>query len=290
MIAPRSYLYVPGDQPRMMDKSVGLDADAVILDLEDAVGQSGKDQACENVLDFLGGRPSGKEYWVRIEPSRIAIDVERLLGCPTLRGFVVPKADSLVLAELDRAMTDAESKHGRESGSLRLIPLIETAQGVISCDCLARMPRVMRLGIGEADLAADLGITPDQERSEMWPIRLQLVLVSVAAGIAAPIGPVHLDVGDTEGLDRTTRALVGQGFRARTALHPRQVDVINRALAPSEDDLQHAREIVDLFEKSKTSGSAVVMDDSGSFVDAAVVRQALSILARSVDSPTDLDG
>lgn len=286
MIAPRSYLYVPGDQPRMMVKSAELSTDAVILDLEDAVGAEAKDVARDHVLEFLAGRPAGPELWVRIEPSRVSIDMESLLACSALRGLVVPKADEALLGDLDRAMTAAEQREGRDAGSFGLIPLIETAQGVLGCATLAGMPRVVRLGVGEADLAADLGITPSLERLEMWPIRLQLVVASVAAGILPPIGPVHLDVADDVGLDRSTRGLLSQGFRARTALHPRQLDVINGAFSPSADDVSRAREVVALFEASTATGSAVLTDASGSFVDAAVVRQARSVLERADAVPS----
>lgn len=265
-MTPRSYLYVPGDQPAKLAKAAGRGADALIVDLEDAVARQAKDAARRTAAAYLGG---GGQAWVRINADALAADIAAVAGTAGLAGLVVPKAEPGLLEEVDRLL-------GRRS--VPVVALLETARGIRHLDAVATAPRVVRLGIGEADLAADLGLRPDAQRTEMWPLRSAVVVASSAAGLRAPIGPVETVVADTDRLRTGTELLLRQGFRARTALTPAQLPVINAVFTPSEEEVTAARRVVALLERA---GSGVAVDEHGHFVDAAVARSAHEVLDRT---------
>ena len=277
----RSYLYVPGDQSSKLERALDRGADALVLDLEDGVAVSAKDTARETVAAFLATGPTGPELWVRVNADRLDDDLPAA-ATATVAGVLVPKAEPALLARADALLTAAEQDVGLAPGSLRVIPLIETARGLLAVAELARGPRVLRLGIGEADLAAELGIRPGPDRAELAPHRAALVVASAAAGLAAPIAPVETDLSmsDTELAERT-RALLREGFRARTAIHPRQVPVINTVFTPSEDEIAEARDIVARLEEAERNGSGVAVDRRGRMIDEAVARSAREVLARA---------
>lgn len=277
----RSYLYVPGDQSSKLERALDRGADALVLDLEDGVAVSAKDTARETVAAFLATGPTGPELWVRVNADRLDDDLPAV-ATATVAGVLVPKAEPALLARADALLTAAEQDVGLAPGSLRVIPLIETARGLLAVAELARGPRVLRLGIGEADLAAELGIRPGPDRAELAPHRAALVVASAAAGLAAPIAPVETDLSmsDTELAERT-RALLREGFRARTAIHPRQVPVINTVFTPSEDEIAEARDIVARLEEAERNGSGVAVDRRGRMIDEAVARSAREVLARA---------
>lgn len=277
----RSYLYVPGDQSSKLERALDRGADALVLDLEDGVAVSAKDTARETVAAFLATGPTGPELWVRVNADRLDDDLPAV-ATATVAGVLIPKAEPALLARADALLTAAEQDVGLAPGSLRVIPLIETARGLLAVAELARGPRVLRLGIGEADLAAELGIRPGPDRAELAPHRAALVVASAAAGLAAPIAPVETDLSmsDTELAERT-RALLREGFRARTAIHPRQVPVINTVFTPSEDEIAEARDIVARLEEAERNGSGVAVDRRGRMIDEAVARSAREVLARA---------
>ncbi|MFE2617804.1 HpcH/HpaI aldolase/citrate lyase family protein, partial [Micromonospora chalcea] len=193
----RSYLYVPGDRADLLDKAAGRGADALVLDLEDAVTPARKAQARETVAGFLGAAaPSGPELWVRINSDQVEADVEVLSNAAA--GVWVPKAEPELLAEVDAALTRVQRRLGPDAPAFRVVALIETARGVLTAPRVAAAPRVLRLGLGEADLAGELGLQPGPDRAEFAPIRSQIVVASAAAGIAPPVGPVETTLRDPE--------------------------------------------------------------------------------------------
>lgn len=274
---PRSYLYVPGDRPDRLAGAAGRGADALIADLEDAVGQTAKDDARAVVSAWLreperGG--AGPACWVRINAESAAADLEAVV-CGALDGVVVPKAEVELLALVDAEITKREQGIGAEPGSIGVLPLVETAQGLLDVTGLARAPRVRRLGIGEADLIAELGLAPGPDRTELAPLRLQVVVASAAARIAAPVAPTSTDFRDLAHFAATSRSLQALGFRGRTAIHPAQLAVINEVFTPAPEAVAAARALVRAFEQA---GSGVLVDERGRMVDAAVVRSARQVL------------
>jgi len=276
-MSARSYLYVPGDQPEMLGKAASRGADAVIVDLEDAVALDRKTAARQAVTEWLAGGDVPAEVWVRVNADSVADDIGAVVA-PGVRGISVAKATRELVDEADTALARAEAERGLEPGAVEVMPLIETAAAVLDLARIAAGPRVVRLAIGEADLTAELGMTPSPGEPELLALRVQLVVVSTAAGLDPPVGPVSTDFRDLEALRASTQDLVRLGFRARAAIHPAQVAVINEVLAPAAEEIARARALVERFE---AGGQGATTDADGRMIDRAVIRAAEDVLARA---------
>lgn len=288
MTVPRSYLYVPGDRRDRLARAPTLGADAVIADLEDAVLAGSKGAARANVAEWLREQRSPAcELWVRINGTSLGEDLAAVVT-EALTGVVLPKAQIAVVMDTDRLLTGLEASAQLPVGGVAVLALIETARGLLSAVDLASAPRVTRLGIGEADLVGELRLRPSEAQDELTSMRLQITLASAAAGIAAPVGPTSLDVRDLDALRRSTEALLRLGFRARTAIHPAQLPVVNAAFSPSAAEVAAAAQVVAEFEAAEQAGMGVLSDGRGRLVDVAVVRAARETLAR--DRPPAHDG
>lgn len=304
-MTPRSYLYVPGNVPRMLDKALGRGADALIVDLEDAVPLSGKAAARSAVRDWLSGRPPrsglasgagpvppgegpehGTQLWVRVNPGTAGHEDIRAVCLPAVTGVVVAKTDSAgQLARVDEVLSAGERAEGLPRGALRVVPLLESAAAVLRAEEIALAPRVARLQLGEADLRADLGVGPGGDERELLYVRSRIVLVSAAAGIDAPVAAASTDFRDLDRLRESTIALARLGFVGRSCVHPAQVPVVNEVFTPGPDQVDRARELVERFDRANAGGIGVIVDRDGRMVDEAVVRQARRLLARSGAAP-----
>jgi citrate lyase subunit beta / citryl-CoA lyase len=266
-VSARSYLYVPGHRPEMMAKAAERGADAVILDLEDAVPPDRKDEARKHVAEFLHARAPGKPaVWVRVNSGDLLAEDVRAIAPGRPDGISLPKvasADDVVA--LDVLLGDA---------SMPVSVLIETAAAVLDVREIARAPRVARLQIGEADLCGEIGAAPDAP--ELATVRMQIVLASAAAGLEPPIGPVSTDFTDLDALRESTWALKRMGFGARAAIHPAQVKVINEMFTPSAEEIEKARRLLARFE---AGGKGAMTDEDGRMIDEAYVRSARRILS-----------
>jgi len=257
----RSFLFVPGDRPDMLAKALGRGADAIIVDLEDAVPLAGKGEARRQVASFLASDlPADRpEVWVRVN-NRADLIEEDLDVAVAADGVVIPKVEHLSHVE---------------SISQPVIALIESARGWAVTGEIAACPTVVRLACGEADLAADLGVTPSPGEPEFLPFRMEVVRASAAAGIDRPVGPVSTDFRDLDAFASSTEALMRMGFGARLVIHPAQVEVVNRSLTPSPTEIAWARAILAAAESNQ---SGVFVDDRGRMVDEAVLRNARRIV------------
>jgi citrate lyase subunit beta/citryl-CoA lyase len=268
---PRSYLYVPGNAPAKLDRALERGADALIVDLEDAVPVAGKDAARAAVLDWLGRTdPGATRVWVRVNSgSGRAADLAALAGAPHLTGLVLAKLDEAgEVAEL-AATLDAAG----DSGTV-LMPLLETARAILAAPAIAAGPRVAQLQIGEVDLSADTGLTPGDDEAELAPLRAQVVLASAAAGIAPPVAPVSRNFTDLPGFEESTRRTRRQGFVGRCCIHPAQLAVVHEVFTPTDREVAEATALVAAFDAAVASGSGVLLDDAGRMVDLAVIRSA----------------
>ncbi len=260
----RSYLYVPATRPEMLAKAADRGADALIVDLEDAVAPARKAEARRALREFL---PGPCETWVRINnhPGLLADDVAAAAGAA---GIVLAKADPASLAQVN-SLTHQP-----------VTALVETAAGVLAAEELAAAAGVERLAVGEADLGAELGISPGEHGLELLYVRSRLVVASAAAGIDAPTAPVFTDFRDDEGLRRSTEALARLGFGSRAAIHPAQVPAINEAFTPTARQQQEAKELIEAYEESLAAGAGAGASE-GVMFDAAMVRHARRVLARA---------
>ncbi|OLF14105.1 CoA ester lyase [Actinophytocola xinjiangensis] len=265
-MTPRSYLYVPGDQPDKLAGAGRRGADALIVDLEDSVAPGRRPAARSTVAEHL----TGAVAWVRINADTAAEDLAAIAGRPGLAGVVVPKAEPELLAEVDALLSGHPD--------LPVLALLETARALRRLDEVAGAPRVVRLGIGEADLAGELNLRPGPDREELWPIRSAVVVASAAAGLLPPVGPVDTSVRDLSALRRTTELLLRQGFRARTAISPTQLATINEVFTPTEQEVAAARDAV---ARLAAAPSGVALDARGRMLDPAVVRAANEVLGRA---------
>lgn len=277
----RSYLYVPADRPDRLNGALGRAADALILDLEDSVAPDAKPAARATLGAWLAEvGPAPCKLWVRINSVVPELDIA-VAVTPAVSGVVVPKAGSDVLAEVDGLLTAREQELGLRYGAVRVLALIETAAGLLSAYDIARAPRVHYLGLGEADLAAELRLHPTHDRAELTSLRLQLVVASAAAGIRRPVAPTSTDFRDLESWRRSTESLLRLGFGGRTAVHPAQIPIINEVFTPSAEELEQARRLIAAYDAAQRKGVGVLTDDDGRVVDVAVVRSAWEILSRA---------
>jgi citrate lyase subunit beta/citryl-CoA lyase len=268
-VAARSYLYVPGDRPDRLEKAIFKAGDALIADLEDAVAPSRKEIALEAVTAWLAALPGVRpEIWVRIGAGpRAAEELAAVGSSPALTGVVLAKADLVSIAAADAVLP----------AGVAVAALVETAPALLELAQIAAHPRVRQLGVGEADLAAELGIARD-ELSVLGPVRAQLVIASAAAGLTAPTAPVYLDIRDPDGLRASTEALKRAGFGARSAIHPDQVAVIEEAFTPTAPEVERARTAVQAWDEAVAAGTGVALDAQGRMVDEAVVRLARRVV------------
>jgi citrate lyase subunit beta/citryl-CoA lyase len=268
-----SFLYVPGDRKDRVKKALGVETDAVLIDLEDSVAISAKEAARLVAVDTLRSRSrEGPAVWVRINTGEIGRADAAALATQTahLGGLVISKCDDLDW--LDEIASTIPP-------SIPLSPLIESALGLRRLDALCAHPRVTQCHLGEIDLLADLGAHADAGPQLLGHAHAELLYASAAAGILPPIGGVYPAFGDLEGFTADSARLARLGFAGRPAIHPSQVPVINAAFRPSADELAAAAIVVASYDQALARGQGAVTDDRGRMVDEAVVRRARQLLA-----------
>ena len=268
---PLTWLYVPGDRPDRFAKALASEADVVILDIEDAVAPANKEAARANVRAFLADLHP-KPVVVRINalgsPWGIA-DCAVLGDAPGLAGVRVPKVESAA---------DVQAVHvALGSRPIPLHCLLESARGVEAAFAVASAdPHVASIGLGEADLRSDLGVSDDE--GLLWS-RGRVIVAARAAGLPAPAMSVFPNVDDAEGLATSCRRGRALGFLGRAAIHPRQLPVIVDSFLPTEMELARARELLDALARAGDDGRGVAVLPDGGFVDRAMVEGAQRVLA-----------
>jgi citrate lyase subunit beta/citryl-CoA lyase len=282
-------LFAPGNHPRKIEKVFGVGADAVILDLEDAVAIREKVAARQAVVEALKKPRSCKGY-VRVNALDTPFCYGDLLAVVGrwLDGVVLPKAESAAhVLTVDWLLTQLERERDLPAGGIDLIPIIETGRGVAAVKEIAGSgPRVKRLAFGAADYTRDIGMRWTLEESELAPTRAAIVLASRVAGIEPPIDTPFLHVGKhRDSLHRTTERARDIGFQGKLCIHPEQIDPVNQVFTPTEKEIAEARKIVEAFAAAEAGGSASIQVD-GQFVDYPIVEKAKRTLemARQISS------
>jgi citrate lyase beta subunit len=259
----RSYLFVPATDERRVGKALGSDAHAVIVDLEDAVAESAKDDARRLVAERLRApRPGGGAQLVRInglDTPHARADLAAIAGL-ALDGVVVPKAEPQRLQALP------------PSGP-PVVALIETAAGLRRAYETATRQRVAKLMLGVVDLAAELGATPGRDGRELLHARSALVVDAAAAGRGGPIDGPCTAIGDDAALRAETEAAKALGFGAKACIHPAQLATVHAVFEPNEDEIAWARRVV-----AAAAGSRGAVQVDGQMVDAPVVARARRLL------------
>lgn len=267
----RSYLYVVGHREDQIQKAYASAADAVVLELEDAVAPSMKEQARRTVARVLRATPP-KPTWVRVNPLGSGLarqDVEAVAGA-AIEGIRLPKAQSpqdvtTVAAWLDEA-----------GSSARLQAVLETALAVERVSEIARAhPRLVGVSLGEQDLQADLGATGEGLRYA----RSRVVMAARAAGLPAPVQSVWTRLRDLDGLRESCLEGKEYGFYGRSAIHPRQLPVINQVFTPTPEQVAGAEDLQRRLAEAVAAGAAGLQLPDGRFVDQAVALAAARTLS-----------
>jgi citrate lyase subunit beta / citryl-CoA lyase len=279
----RSLLFAPANHARRAEKVFLCGADVAVLDLEDAVPHAEKAAARTMLRDALSGRGATRAY-VRVNGVSTPWCHQDLLAAVAagVHGVMLPKTESAEDARLvDWLLTQLEAEAGLTPGAIELIPLVESAKGVLKAsDIAASTPRVRCLAFGGGDYTSDVGIEWTDAEDEFAYARAQLVHASVAAGIDAPIDTVVLQVRDVDRFSKSAERAKRMGFQGKLCIHPDQVPAANRVFSPSEAQIIEAQRMLTAFRAAEGGGSASIQVD-GVFVDYAVVRRATRILAQA---------
>lgn len=279
----RSYLFAPGNNEKLLNRVFSVGADAVVLDLEDAVSPADKETARHLTAQVL-------EHQGKVVQPRIFVRINavgspwwredlRSIVKPNVSGIRLPKAESLEqVRQAASLLEECEAHAGMKLGSVRLVCTIESAAGVLNAAEMARHSRVAGFTFGAADFLADIEGEADEQETTTLFARSQLVLISRAAGIAPPIAAVYTNVRDLDGLRHSTVAERKLGFFGRSCIHPQQVAVINEVFTPTEAQLATARSIVAAHEQAQAAGAAVTVLPNGEFVDRPVLLRAQALL------------
>lgn len=285
MIEPwtaRSLLFVPGDSPRKLDKALGGEADLLILDLEDSVAADAKPGAREHVAQALAQGSRAKPLWVRVNPLDTPHALSDLVAIVPHRpdGIMLPKATPDEARLVGHYLTALEAAAGLEANAIRLIVVAtETAPALFRLGEYAGVQRLDALTWGAEDLAAAFGSVANRDAAgnllEPFVLARTLCLAGAHAAGVAPIETIDPNFRDLERLEGVAKHARTLGFRGMMAIHPAQIEPINRAFTPSEAELERARRIVALFEDNPGSG-ALQLD--GEMVDLPHLKQARGLL------------
>jgi citrate lyase subunit beta/citryl-CoA lyase len=277
----RTMLFVPGSDERKLRKARILDADTVVLDLEDAVTPDRKAAARNLIRAELPGLSNDTRaaVGVRINPVGTALwrDDLRAVACDSLDFVIVPKTEHAdQLREVDALLTGLEAELGVERGGIGMFASIETPLGVLRCGeiSLAAPERLLTFAFGPVDLAADLGLDLTEQGLELLYARSQVVVAARAGGRLPAIDGPYLALDDLVGLEATTSRSRQLGFQGRVVIHPDQLHPVAQIFSElSEAELAHARRIVDAFSAVEQEGVASIAVE-GQFVDYPVYHRA----------------
>lgn len=285
----RSFLFVPADSDRKLAKGAGSGADALILDLEDAVALDNKPAARQGAIDYLTSRTSDESQTVLVRMN--ALDSE--FWQEDLASVVPAKPDAIMvpktisgacIAKVCAHLTDLEKEHNLQPGSIRLMNVAtETAASMFNLGTYGNVSdRFFAMTWGAEDLSADLGARSNRDEAGQYtgPYQLArtLCLLGAVAADVMPIDGICKDFRDEAALEAEARAAIRDGFTGKVAIHPAQVPVINTVFTPTEEDIAEARAVVKTF---ADAGNPGVVSLDGKMLDRPHLRQAESVIARA---------
>ena len=276
--APRSWLFVPADSERKIEKAIAGEADAIIFDLEDSVVPESK-AAARDIMKRLPERTGGSQWWVRINPigSQFHKDDLEMIGSRDIAGIVLPKAES--------GADVLELAH--RTGNVPIHAIVtETAASLFNLDSY-RDPALplVAMSWGAEDLSAALGASTKYDDSGelafTYKLARSLCLAGAVAAGVQPIDGIFADFTDEHGLRAEAEAAQREGFTGKLAIHPAQVKVINAAFTPTPEEIGRAKAVIAAFEEQPGAG---VVSVNGRMVDRPHLVQAKGVLARARDS------
>lgn len=280
----RTALFVPGNRPDRVDKAVGLGADMVIIDLEDAVPIRDKISTRQIVREKIENHAENR-LMVRVnslESGLVQGDLEEIVT-PWLDAVMLPKVEkSEDVVRIHAMLLAVEQRNQIDPGSLALVALIETALGVENAFQIASTKtepdRLHTLAFGAADFTLDMGIRISKTGEELFYPRTRLAIACRAACIKPPLDtPFMIDLKDQEALRMDILRGRDLGFGGKLCIHPNQIDICNNLYSPSQEELEYAAKVVQAFEEAEANGIAAIQVN-GKFIDYPVVEQSRRIL------------
>ena len=278
----RSLLFVPGNKAPMLDKAMGFRPDAFIPDMEDSVPDAEKANARQVIADHLEQlNATGKLIIPRVNALDTGLtedDLAAVVG-PHVHGISIGKINTADdLRHVDDLLSGLEQERGLRLGSLKLIPWIETARAIVHCyEICCASPRLVGAGFGAEDFTNDMQIPRSQDDHEVAYARNVMCVAARAAGVLALDTPFFV-FKDQQALLANAQASKHEGFKGKFAIHPAQIDTINAAFSPSEEEILHARRIVAAFEAAERNGRGSTSLD-GIVIDVPVVKRPRALLA-----------
>jgi citrate lyase subunit beta / citryl-CoA lyase len=285
MSGPRSLLIMPANRADMLAKAPTYGADALVFDLEDSVPVAEKDKARELARRFIETHKATSTVYARVNALHTGMleqDLDAIV-VDGLQGIRLPKAESAEsIRAVDAILSVRERARGLTPGAIALSPSLESAKGVwFAHEILSASPRIRSVTAGTAqdgDLQTDLGYMWTAEGNEVLYVRSRVLLAARAAGVEHVLDGSYANIRDLEGLRTCCEAARKLGYRGKTAVHPSQIETLNRIFTPSAQELDYYRRVIEAFDAAVARGSAAITVD-GKLVDYAMAGMAKRVLA-----------
>jgi citrate lyase subunit beta/citryl-CoA lyase len=281
----RTALFVPGDRPERVDKALKCRADAVIIDLEDAVAVSKKSEARDNTKQKI--QKYGDECFIIVRVnSKVSGLLEKDLNYVVTQGLsavMLPKVENKADIELiDKLLCDQEKNNNIDEGKTALFPLIESAKGIQNIsDILSPCngsDRIFTVAFGAADYTLDMAIEITSDGTELIFPRSKIAVACVSAGIKPPLDtPFMIDIKNVNMLKDDARKAKQLGFGGKLCIHPVQILPCNEIFSPRKEEIEYAKKVVQAFQNAENQGTAAVQLD-GKFIDYPVFKKSLTIV------------
>ena len=281
----RSWMFVPGHRQRMIDKALGLNADAIMLDIEDGVAPNEKDAARKNISESLGREkaPAAPARYVRINAighARMDADLEAVVR-RGLEGVVCPKVDTVEeIKTVDARLTGQEAKNQLPSGAIKLLVAIESPKGLLNAPAIAAAsPRITGLLFGAEDFGREIGLPAvrEGEARDLIYARSAIVIAAASAHVQA-IDGVWVDLNDSAGLAGFARQSRQLGFSGMSCIHPAQIDAINATFSPTAEEIDYCQRVLQAFEEANARGDGSIAF-GGQLIDRPIIERARRTIA-----------
>lgn len=276
----RSWMFVPGHRQRMIDKALGLNADAIMLDIEDGVAPGEKDTARKNISESLGSeKPAGAPArYVRINAighARMDADLEAVVR-PGLEGLVCPKVDTVEeVKTVDAILNEQEPRNKLDKGAIKLLIAIESPKGLFNAPAIAAAsPRIAGLLFGAEDFGREIGLPTvrEGEARDLIYARSATVIAAAAAHVQA-IDGVWVDLNDGAGLVGFAKQSRCLGFSGMSCIHPSQIDAINATFSPTTEEIDYCQKVLQAFEEANARGDGSIAF-GGQLIDRPIIERA----------------
>ncbi|MFH1032860.1 MAG: CoA ester lyase [Chloroflexota bacterium] len=277
----RTLLLTPGNREKLLEKTKVLPADAIILDLEDSVPPAEKEAARKMVAHYIPQvAAAGQRVYVRINSLKTPYAVKdiKAIVVKGLQGIVLPKPDSAEDIKMaGYLLGEAEADAGIEKGTVKILPIVESPEGIINVNQIARAPRVTVLNFGPEDFLREMGVGHSDDGMEIYYPRMAIAIACHAAGIMA-IDGVYFDWNNKEGLIKDSMAAKKLGYQGKFVVTAGQIETVNKVFSPSAEEIAQARRIIETLEAGEREGAGITYLD-GRMVDIPVADGARKVLA-----------